>query len=76
MFYRVAWQRDKPDLTVLARKRWIEKLSMDRIATDMGWGRTAVIRYLGEIRKNPDLVADGQLRLRIHRRKRKFIGNG
>lgn len=74
--YAGACKRDTIDLTELARKRWVEKLSMDRIAADLGWGRTAVIAYLGKIRENPDLVKDGQVRLRIHRRKNKFIGSG
>lgn len=73
-FYTVAW-RETIDLTELARKRWVEKLSMDRIAVDLGWGRTAVVRHLGKIRANPSLVKDGQVRLRIHRTKCKFLGN-
>lgn len=74
--YAGVCKRDTIDFTELARKRWVDKLSMDRIAADMEWGRTAVIRYLGMIRANPDLVTDGQVRLRIHRRKNKFIGRG
>ncbi len=72
-FYTVAWKREL-DYTELARKRWVDRLSMDRIAAEMDWGRTAVIRYLGMIRVNPNLVKDGALRLRIHRRKHKFMG--
>lgn len=48
---------------------------MERIAVQMGWGRTAVIRYLGKIRANPNLVKDGQVRLRIHRRRYMFMGS-
>ncbi len=74
-FYAAAWKRDVIDYTELASKRWVEKLSMDRIAAEMGWGRTAVIRHLGKIRANPGLVEDGQVRLRIHRRRYRFMGN-
>lgn len=74
-FYDLAWKRDIIDYTELARKRWAEKQSMDRIASEMGWGRTAIIRYLGKIRANPGLVEDGQVRLRIHRRKHQFMGS-
>lgn len=75
VFYASAWKRDTFDLTELARKRWVEKLSMDQIAAEMGWGRTAVIRYLGKIKADPSLVRDGQVRLLIHRRKNKFMGS-
>lgn len=74
VFYADACKRDTIDFTELARKRWVEKLSMDRIALEMEWGRTAVIKYLGQIRSNPNLVEDGDVRLRIYRRKNKFIG--
>jgi hypothetical protein len=74
-FYALAWKRDAIDYTELARKRWVEKLKMERLAVDLGCGRTAVIRYLGHIRANPALVADGKVRLLIHRRKRKFMGS-
>jgi hypothetical protein len=60
-YYAVAWKRDI-DYTELARKRWVERLNMDRIASEMGWGRTAVIRHLGKIRGNPGLVADRRVR--------------
>ncbi len=71
----VAW-KETIDLTKLARKRWVEKRSMGRIAAEIGWGRKAVIRYLGKIRSNPDLVKDGKIRLLIYRRKKTFMGAG
>ena len=74
-FYALVWKRDVIDYTELASKRWVERLSMVRIAADMGLGRTAVIRHLGKIRCNPDLVEDGQVRLRIHRTLYKFMGS-
>jgi hypothetical protein len=49
-------------------------LSVSRIAAEFGVGRTAAIRYLGRMRANPGLVADGKIRLLIHRRKKKIIG--
>lgn len=73
--YVIAWSKDKINLTDLARKRWVDKWSMDKLATELGWGRTAVIRGIGLIKANPDLVDDGQVRLRILRRKRKFLGS-
>jgi len=74
--YAFAWKRDVIDHTELASKRWVEKMSMDRIAAEMGWRRTAVFRNLGKIRANPGLGEDGQVRLRIHRRKHRVMGKG
>jgi hypothetical protein len=74
-FYSVAWQRDVIDFTELASKRWIEKWTMERLADHFGVGRTAVVRHLGLIRKNPSLVSDGQVRMLIHPRRRRFMGS-
>jgi hypothetical protein len=73
VFYAVAWKRDV-DYTALARLRWIEKQNMNTIAAELGIGRTAVIRYLGLIRQNPDLVRDGRIRTIIGSRKWRFMG--
>jgi len=75
IFYAAAWKRDFIDYTELASKRWVEKWSMDSLAVHFDCGRTTVIRYLGLIRENPNLVGDGDVRLRIHRRKNKFMGS-
>ncbi len=73
-FYAAAWKRDVIDYTELASKRWVEKLNINRIAEELGWGRTAVIRYLGKIKENPYLVVESHIRRRIYRCKRKFMG--
>jgi hypothetical protein len=46
---------------------------MDRIAAEMGWGRTAVIRHLGNIFANPNMVKSETVRTLISRQK-KFNG--
>jgi len=48
---------------------------MERLSAHFGLGRTAVVKYLGRIKVNPDLVEDGQIRLRIHRMRYKFMGS-
>lgn len=48
--YGTIWKKESLDLTELARKRWIEKWTVDRIAHHFGWGRTAVVRYLRRLR--------------------------
>jgi hypothetical protein len=70
----MAWQRDVIDPTELARKRWVEKWTMERLVDHFGVGRTAVVRHLGLIRRNPSLVADGRVRALIHPRRRRFMG--
>jgi hypothetical protein len=47
---------------------------MDKLADHFGFGRTAVVRYIGQIKANPDLVTDVRVRFRIHHRKKKFMG--
>jgi hypothetical protein len=72
-FYEVAWKR-KVDYAGLASKRWIEKLSIKTIAAQTGMGRTAVVKYIGDIRRNPDLIKDGRLRGIVSRRKKQIVG--
>jgi hypothetical protein len=74
-YYKVAWQRDVIDPTVLARKRWVEKWTMERLAEYFGVSRTAVVRHLGLIRKNPSLISDGRVRMLIHPCRRRFMGD-
>jgi hypothetical protein len=38
----VQWSHVKIDLNELARLRWIKKMTTPEIATELGWGRTAV----------------------------------
>jgi hypothetical protein len=72
-FYEVAWKR-KVDYAELASKRWIEKLSIKTIAAQTGMGRTAVVKYIGDIRRNPSLIKEGRLRAIVSRRKKQIIG--
>lgn len=72
--YTITWKADGIDLTELARKRWVDKWSMAKIARHFGIGRTATIRWIGKIRSNPALVDDGGVRSRIHHRKYRFMG--
>ena len=67
-------KRENINYTELASKRWVEKYSMDKLAVYMGYGRTAVVKYIGQIKANPNLVPDGQVRLRVYRKKRVFMG--
>ncbi|MGZ3797498.1 MAG: hypothetical protein ACXVB1_14095 [Pseudobdellovibrionaceae bacterium] len=48
---------------------------MDRIAEHFGWGRTAVVRYLGKLQANPDLIEDGRARSRAKSRRHRFMGS-
>jgi DNA-binding transcriptional regulator LsrR (DeoR family) len=46
------WIHVKIDLNELARLRWIKKMTTPEIATELGWGRTAVQDSVRTIRKN------------------------
>ena len=59
--YGATWKKDVIDLTDLARKRWVDGMTMDSLVLHFGFGRTAVVRYLAYIRKNIGLVADPML---------------
>jgi hypothetical protein len=72
--YAAIWKKDAIDLTELAHKRWIEKWTMDRIAAHFGCGRTAVVRHIGRLRANPELIEDGVARSRVKSRKHRFMG--
>ncbi len=48
----VQWSHVKIDLNELARLRWIKKMTTPEIATELGWGRTAVQDSVRTIRKN------------------------
>jgi hypothetical protein len=67
-FYEVTWKR-KVDYAELASKRWVEKLSIKTIAAQTGMGRTAVVKYIGDIRRNPDLIKDNKIRSLIRLKK-------
>ena len=49
-------------------------MNMDQLVTYFGYGRTAVVRKLGVLKKNPDLILDGRARARVKSRKHRFMG--
>jgi hypothetical protein len=57
--YTAIWKKESIDLTELARKRWIERWTMDRIAAHFGCGRTIVVKYLRVLRHDPELIQKG-----------------
>ena len=73
--YRIVWTKDRIDLAELASKRWGEKWSLEQITKHFGYGRTAVVRKIGQIKKNPDLILDGKIRSMIKTCKHRFMGN-
>ena len=72
--YHVVWTKDKIDPQELASKRWVERWSIKKITDHFGFGRTFVVRKLGELKKNPELVESGVTRSRIKSRKYRFMG--
>lgn len=75
VYYPLAWNKDKLDLNALAQKRWGERWTVDRIADHFGWGRTLIVRKLGQIKADPDLIEDGAIRSRIKSRKYRLMGD-
>lgn len=72
--YSIVWTKDNIDLQDLAIKRWVDRLNMDEIAHYFGCGRTTVVRKLGQLRRNPDLILDGKARAHAKSRKYRFMG--
>ena len=56
MAYSFVWTKNKIDLTELASKRWVERWSINKITAHFGFGRTFIVRKLGQLRRNPDLI--------------------
>ncbi|MDG0818069.1 hypothetical protein [Bdellovibrio svalbardensis] len=73
--YTTIWKKEAIDLAELAQKRWVEKWTIEKIAAHMGWGRTAVVRYLGRLKANPDLILDGRVRSHVKSRKYRVMGS-
>lgn len=73
--YAIVWKKDNIDPQELASKRWVERWTVDRIASHFGWGRTAVVRKLGELKANPELIEDGVARSHVKSRKYRFMGS-
>lgn len=44
------------DLTELAKRRWIDKWSIERLADHFGYGPTRIKLFLKRIRTSPDLA--------------------
>jgi hypothetical protein len=72
--YAILWKKQTVDFTELAKKRWIDRWSMECLASHFGLGRTATIRYLGLCRLNPELVKDGKARRFMLLKRRRFLG--
>lgn len=72
--YQLVWNKTKLDLQELAVKRWVERWSVDRITAHFDYGRTAVVRKLGRLKRNPELILDGKARSHAKSRKRRFMG--
>jgi len=72
--HAIVWKKDNIDLSLLARRRWVDRWSMDKISSELGYGRTAVVRHLGRLQANPDLIEDGRARSHVKSRKHRFMG--
>jgi len=70
----VIWIKNKIDLQDLAVKRWVDRLSMDELARHFDCGRTAIVRKVGQLKRNPDLILDGRARSHVKSRKHRFMG--
>jgi|GEM_PF-7032823 hypothetical protein len=73
--HSIVWTKDNIDLQDLAIKRWVERLNMDKLAAHFNCGRTVIIRKIGYLRKNPDLIRDGVARSHVKSRKYRFMGS-
>jgi len=73
--YAIVWKKYNIDPQELASKRWVDRWTVDRIASHFGWGRTAVVRKLGELKANPELIEDGVARSHVKSRKYRFMGS-
>ena len=49
-------------------------MSMDELVTYFGYGRTAVVRKLGVLKKNPELILDRRARSHVKSRKDQVYG--
>ena len=72
--YPVEWTKDKLDLQELASKRWVERMNMEQLAVHFKCGRTVIVRKLGQLRRDHDLIADGKARSHAKSRKYRLMG--
>ena len=70
--YAVSWKRQQIDLTRLAKLRWVDKLQIDVLTQLFGVSRTLLVKQLGIIRANPNLVTHGPTRRLIKLKERRF----
>ncbi len=48
---KVAWRKDRVDLTELAKLRWVDKWTIERLAKHFGLGTTSIKMNLRQLRK-------------------------
>jgi len=56
-WYEIQWRRQEIDLTELAKRRWIDKWAIERLAEHFGFGPTRIKFFLSRIKDNPDLAS-------------------
>ena len=56
-FYEVLWKKQEIDLTVLAKLRWIDKWSIERLAKHFDLGTTAIKCRLKALKSKPKLAS-------------------
>jgi hypothetical protein len=74
MSYPIVWIKDKISLSELASKRWAEGMNMEQLAEHFKCGRTLIVRKIGFLKKNPDLIKDGRARSNFKSRKYRLMG--
>ena len=72
--YHLVWTKVKINLSELASKRWVERMNMEQLAEYFKCGRTLIVRKLGYLKKNPDLIEDGKARSHVKSRKHRLMG--
>lgn len=73
--HKILWKKNSIDPSLLARKRWVDGWSLDKISAELGYGRTAVVRHLSRLKANPDLIEDGKAHSHAKSRKHRFMGS-
>lgn len=72
--YQLVWTKDKINLSELASKRWVERMNMEQLAEYFNCGCTLIVRKLGYLKKNPDLIEDGKARSHVKSSKYRLMG--
>lgn len=55
-WYEIQWRRQEINLTELAKRRWIDKWRLEKLAEHFGFGTKRIKFFLDRIKENPDLV--------------------